>query len=46
MVVWSLLLVPATSWIYAVVAVAFGAFFLFRAHRLHAGVVAGRRSPR
>ena len=42
MAVWSLLLVPATSWIYAVVAVAFGAFFLFRAHRLHAGVVAGR----
>ena len=42
MAVWSLLLVPATSWIYAVVAVALGAFFLFRAHRLHAGVVAGR----
>ena len=42
MAVWSLLLVPATSWIYAVAAVAFGAFFLFRAHRLHAGVVAGR----
>jgi protoheme IX farnesyltransferase len=27
MAVWSLLLVPATSWIYAVVAVTFGAFF-------------------
>jgi protoheme IX farnesyltransferase len=42
MAVWSLLLVPATSWIYAVVAVAAGAYFLFRAHRMHAGVVAGR----
>ena len=42
MAVWSLLLVPATSWIYAVVAVALGGYFLFRAHRLHAGVVAGR----
>ncbi len=39
---WSLLLVPATSWIYAVVAVAAGAYFLLRAHRLHAGVAAGR----
>ena len=42
MAVWSLLLVPATSWIYAVVAVALGGYFLFRAHRLHAGVLAGR----
>ena len=42
MAVWSLLLVPATSWIYAVVAVAAGAYFLLRAHRLHAGIVAGR----
>jgi len=42
MAVWSLLLVPATSWIYAVVAVGLGGYFLFRAHRLHAGVVAGR----
>jgi heme o synthase len=42
MAVWSLLLVPATSWIYAVVAVGAGAYFLLRAHRLHAGVVAGR----
>ena len=41
MAVWSLLLVPATSWIYAVVAVAGGAYFLLRAHRLHAGIVAG-----
>ncbi len=42
MAVWSLLLVPATSWIYAVVAVVAGAYFLLRAHRLHAGVAAGR----
>jgi protoheme IX farnesyltransferase len=42
MAVWSLLLVPATSWIYAVVAVLGGAYFLLRAHRMHAGIVAGR----
>jgi heme o synthase len=42
MAVWSLLLLPATSWIYAVAAVAGGAWFLGKAHRLHAGVVAGR----
>ena len=42
MAVWSLLLVPATSWIYAVVAVAAGAYFLLRAHRLHTDVAAGR----
>ena len=42
MAAWTLLLVPVTSWIYAVVAVAGGAWFVFRAHRLHAGVVAGR----
>ena len=42
MAVWSLLLVPATSWIYAVVAVVFGGYFLFRAHRLHNAVAAGR----
>jgi len=41
MAVWSLLLVPATSWIYAVVAVVFGGYFLFRAHRLHTAVAAG-----
>jgi protoheme IX farnesyltransferase len=40
--VWSLLLLPATSWIYAVAAVAGGAWFLGKAHRLHVGVVAGR----
>jgi heme o synthase len=42
MAVWSLLLLPATSWIYAVAAVAGGVWFLSRAHRLHAGVAAGR----
>ena len=42
MAVWSLLLVPATSWIYAAVAVAAGAYFLLRAHRLHTDVAAGR----
>ena len=39
---WSLLLVPATSWIYAVAAVLLGAYFLLRAHRMHSGVAAGR----
>ncbi len=38
---WSLLLVPATSWIYAAVAVLGGAWFVFQAHRLHRGVLAG-----
>ncbi len=42
MAVWSLLLLPATSWIYAVVAVGSGGWFVLRAHRLHAGVAAGR----
>jgi heme o synthase len=42
MAVWSLLLLPATSWIYAVAAVLGGAYFVLRAHLLHAGVVAGR----
>ena len=42
MAVWSLLLVPATSWIYAVAAVVAGAYFLVRAHLLHRGVAAGR----
>ena len=32
--------IGATSWIYAVVAALAGAYFLLRAHRLHAGVVA------
>ncbi|GAB2926630.1 heme o synthase [Rhodococcus aerolatus] len=42
MVAVSLLLALATSWVYAVVAVAAGAWFLVMAHRLHAEVVAGR----
>ena len=42
MAAWSLLLVPATSWIYAAVAAVGGAWFVIQAHRLHRGVVAGR----
>ncbi|HET6259097.1 heme o synthase [Pseudonocardia sp.] len=42
MAAWTLLLVPATSWIYAAVAVLGGAWFVFQAHRLHAAVAAGR----
>jgi len=42
MAAWSLLLLPVTSVIYAAVAVAGGAWFVAMAHRLHAGVVAGR----
>jgi heme o synthase len=42
MAAWTLLLVPATSWIYTGVALLGGAWFVFRAHRLHAGVCAGR----
>ena len=42
MAAWSLLLLPVTSVIYAAVAVAAGAWFVAMAHRLHAGVVAGR----
>jgi protoheme IX farnesyltransferase len=38
MVAWSLLLVPATSWIYLAVAVLGGAWFLLAAHRLNAAV--------
>ncbi len=41
MVGWSLLLLPATSWLYGVVAVAAGAWFLAAAHRLHAALKAG-----
>ncbi|MGH3673685.1 MAG: heme o synthase, partial [Pseudonocardiaceae bacterium] len=36
MVVWSLLLVPATSWVYAAVAVVAGGLFVVMAHRLYA----------
>jgi heme o synthase len=42
MAAWTLLLVPATSWIYGAVAVLGGAWFVFQAHRLHAAVAAGR----
>lgn len=38
MVAWSLLLIPATSWIYAAVAVLAGGWFVLMAHRLHAAV--------
>ena len=41
MAAWSLLLLPATSWIYAAVAVLGGAYFVFRAHRLHSEVAGG-----
>lgn len=41
MAAWTLLLLPATSWIYAVVATLGGAWFVLQAHRLHARVVAG-----
>jgi protoheme IX farnesyltransferase len=42
MVAVTLLLIPATSWIYATAAVLGGAWFVSESHRLHAGVVAGR----
>ena len=38
---WTLLLLPVTSWVYAVVAVLGGTWFVLQAHRLHASVVAG-----
>jgi protoheme IX farnesyltransferase len=41
MAAWSLLLVPVTSWVYAVVAVLAGGWFVVMAHRLHAAVRAG-----
>ncbi|MGH3751420.1 MAG: heme o synthase [Pseudonocardiaceae bacterium] len=41
MAVWSLLLVPVTSWVYAVVAVLAGGWFVVLAHRLHAAVRRG-----
>jgi len=43
MVAATLALLPVTSWIYAVAAVGGGAWFLVSAHRLHAGVLAGRK---
>lgn len=42
MALWTLLLLPVTSWIYAGVAVVGGGYFVFRAHRMHAAVKAGR----
>jgi protoheme IX farnesyltransferase len=41
MAAWSLLLLPTTSWIYAVVAALGGTWFVLQAHRLHRGVLAG-----
>ena len=35
---WSLLLLPATSWIYAAVAALGGTWFVLQAHRLHRAV--------
>lgn len=40
-VITSLLLVPATGWVYAVVALLSGAWFILRAHGLHNGVKKG-----
>jgi protoheme IX farnesyltransferase len=42
MAAWTFLLLPVTSWIYAAFALAGGAYFVVTAHRLHAGVKAGR----
>jgi protoheme IX farnesyltransferase len=42
MALWTLLLLPVTSWIYAAVAVLGGAYFVFKAHRLHAAVAGGQ----
>jgi protoheme IX farnesyltransferase len=44
MAVWSLLLVPVTSWLYLVFAVLAGGWFVAMAHRLHATVAAGERA--
>ena len=41
MAAWTLLLVPATSWVYASVAVVGGAVFVVRAQLLHRGVLRG-----
>jgi protoheme IX farnesyltransferase len=41
MVAWSLLLLPATSWVYGVVAVVGGGWFLAAAVRMHTAVKAG-----
>ena len=42
MALWSLLLLPVTSWVYGAVAVICGAWFVVMAHRLHAAVRAGQ----
>jgi protoheme IX farnesyltransferase len=42
MAAWTFLLLPATSWIYAAVAVLGGAYFVFKAHRLHHEVAGGQ----
>ncbi|MGI8307202.1 heme o synthase [Saccharopolyspora hattusasensis] len=44
MVAWTLLLVPATGWLYAAFAVLAGAWFLFLAHRLHAATKRGEKT--
>ena len=44
MAAWTLLLLPVTSWVYAVVAVLGGAWFVLHAHRLHRGVAAGQET--
>ncbi|EHR60865.1 heme o synthase [Saccharomonospora cyanea] len=44
MVAWTLLLIPATSWLYTAFAVLAGAWFLFYAHRLYAGVARGEKT--
>jgi heme o synthase len=41
MVAWTLLLVPATGWLYAAFALIFGAWFLVTAQRLHRAVKRG-----
>jgi protoheme IX farnesyltransferase len=42
MVAWTLLLMPATGWVYGTFAVLFGGWFLITAHRLHRAVRKGR----
>lgn len=44
MVGWTLLLAPATSWLYASFALLAGGWFLFYAHRLYAAVRAGEKT--
>jgi protoheme IX farnesyltransferase len=44
MVLWSLLLIPATSWVFAAVAVLAGGWFVVMAHRLYASVRRGAQA--